>query len=89
MTPADDGYEMVEEVEGRPPAEVLVGQCAFLFLKNPVGWHIRKFLLITVGRGLGLRLRCSGSWRWGEMGNKWEGLVVGLGVGFRLHCSRS
>ena len=79
MTPANDGYEMVEEVEGWPPAEVLLGQCTFAFAKNPMEWDL------VVGRGVGLRLRCFGSWGWGC---GWD-LVVGLGLCFRLHRSRS
>ena len=64
MTQADDAHEMVDEVEGWPPAEVLVGRVATASLKIPVVWHListtslrpgvghgEGFLLLNVERG--------------------------------------
>ena len=88
MTQADDTHEMVDEVPGWPPAEVLVVQVATASLKNPVVWHIISgvgrggglldvgrgggFLLLDVGPEGGSRWHCSRSQRWRGMGKKWE-----------------
>ena len=50
MTHADGAEEVVEEVDGRPPAEVLVLQWMSFSLENPVGWYLRNvcFLQLVV-----------------------------------------
>ena len=55
MTQAGDAHEMVNEVEGWPPAEVLVGRVATASLRIPVGWHLisATSLCLDVGRGGG------------------------------------
>jgi len=51
MTHAEDAEEVVEVVDGRPLAEVLMLRWVSVSLENPVGWYLRNgfFLHLVVG----------------------------------------